>query len=240
MKTTPLLALALFVCGMSAAAAQDVAQAAATTDATANVLAGTTPTKFLNNYTRLTPSLSSNNDFQSYTAVGVSARSLGRVVIMPIITFPENATFPYIDRATMAELQSELMAEVNKVMQDKSIVVATPDQADSIIQLAVTGVTAVEPDRRPRDYLPFRLITRPIKDATMGKEQEIRVTLELRIRNAKTNQTIFESLTRANGKTMGRADESNLRADIKELDPVLDTWTAQFRKSIATLQAAGK
>lgn len=191
---------------------------------------------FLSDYTRLTPSLSPKNDFQSYTSQEAAGHQLGRVYLTPLTAFPENANFEYIDRATMAALESKFDADLRTKLNEKVILVPTPEQADTIIQMAVTGVTSDEPSRKVRDFLPLRLITKPIKDATMGKEQEVLVTMEMKITNVKTHQVIFESLDRAKGKTMGRTSDENLHADIKELQPVIDSWATKISKSITKLQ----
>jgi hypothetical protein len=117
------------------------------------------------------------------------------------------------------------------------ILVTTPEQADTIIELAVTGVTAVEPNRKLVDFMPLRLITKPIKDATMGKQQEVLMTLEMKMINVKTREVAYESLTRAKGKTMGRTKDEDLHTDIKELEPVIDDWTSKISKEIGKLQA---
>jgi len=191
---------------------------------------------FLTDYTRLTPALSSRNDFQSYTAPDALGHQLGRVYLQPLVSFPDNANFEYIDRATMAALQSKFNTDLATELQEKVILVSTPEQADTILQMAVTRVAADVPSRKPRDFLPLKLITNPIKNATMGKQQEVLVTLEMKILSVKTNQIIFESLERAKGKTMGRTSDENLHADITDLEPVIAAWTKKISKSIGVLQ----
>jgi hypothetical protein len=200
-------------------------------------VAPTTPTGFLTDYTRLTPALSPRSDFQSYTAQDAAGRPLGRVYIKPLASYPENASFEYIDRATLAAFESKFDGELNTHVNEKVILVTTPEQADTIIELAVTGVTAVEPNRKLVDFMPLRLITKPIKDATMGKQQEVLMTLEMKMINVKTREVAYESLTRAKGKTMGRTKDEDLHTDIKELEPVIDDWTSKISKEIGKLQA---
>lgn len=227
MNIRHLLAAPLFVLSISTAMAQDQPQATARPAA-----AG-----FLSDYTRLTPSLSPKNDFQSYTAAGAKDQQLGRVYIAPIVSFPADVAFEYIDRATLSALESKFYTDVSAALNPNLILVNTPEQADTVVQMAITAVSADEPGRKPRDFLPFRLISKPIKDATMGKEQEVLVTMEMKIRTVKSNQIIFESLNRAKGKTMGRTEDPDLHANIKELEPAIESWTKQVVKSVTALQS---
>ena len=223
MKLRCLLAIPCFLLCFSSAMAQDAVPA--------------TPTGFLTDYTRLTPNLSSKNDFQSYTAQNAADLPLGRVYIKPLASYPDNANFNYIDRATLAAFESKFDAELAGTVNEKLILVPTPEQADTIIELAVTDVTAVEPSRKVIDFLPLRLITKPIKDAAMGKQQEVLMTLEMKMTNVKTRQVEYESLARAKGKTMGRTKDEDLHADIKELEPVIESWTGRISKEITKLQS---
>jgi hypothetical protein len=221
MKFNHLFALPFFLIFMTTCSAQGVPQ----------------PTPgFLTDYTRLTPALSSINGAQTYTAPDASGHPLGRVYIQPLVSYPDSINFEYIDRATMAALQSQFNAALATELQKQVILVSTPELADTILKMAVTGVTADVPRRKPRDLLPLKLITNPIKNATEGKQQEVLVTIEMKILNVKSNKIIFESLARAKGKTMGRTGDEDLHADIKELEPVIDTWTNKISKWVSALQ----
>jgi hypothetical protein len=182
------------------------------------------PSGFLSDYSRLTPDLSIESDLHSYIAPEAAVRHLGNVYITPLTSYPENANFEFIDRATLAELESKFNASLNAHLGGKITLVSTPELADTIIQMAVTEVKAIEPNRKVIDFLPIRLITKPIKDAAMGKQQEIVVTIEMKMRDVKTDKIIYESVESAKGKTMGRTGDANLHANSKELDPVIDSW----------------
>ncbi len=206
------------------------------TSALAQDLPKPTPTGFLSDYALLSPSLTSDANFHSYTTPSALGRPLGRVYIQPLTSYPEDAQFNYIDRATLAALASKFDAALNANLTGKIILVPTPDQADTVVQMAVTAVAAVEPNRGVVDYLPIRLITKPIKDAAMGKQQEVVVTMEMKMRDAKSDQVIYESLATTTGKTMGRSGDQVLRADMKTLDPVIEAWTEKVAQSLTKLQ----
>lgn len=189
---------------------------------------------FLSDYSRLTPFPSSGESkLLNYIAPG--QHHLGHIYIAPVSSYPTDANFSLIDRATLAALTSQFETQLRTKLKQHFSLVDTVEQADSTITMAVTAVTAIEPKRKPRDYLPFRLITKPIKDATMGKQQELLVTLEMRIDDSKTKQVIFESLQTEPSKKIGRTDDTDLHADIKSLAPVIEGWVNHVNAAISRI-----
>jgi hypothetical protein len=193
-----------------------------------------TPTGFLSDYTRLIPDETAKDNYFHYTAPEDLSRKLGKIYFLPVATFPIDATFKLVDRPTIDQTMAALDQILRKKITDKATLVATPEEADTTIQIVVTAITTEDASRSLIDFVPLRLLTKPLKDAAMGKEQEVVVTLEMSIRDAKTNQILFEAVHRSAGKNIGRADDADLKATEKDLSPVIDIWTNKIVREIIT------
>jgi len=196
--------------------------------------AGVVPTGFLSDYTRLVPDETAKDNYFHYTAPEDISRKLGKIYFMPVATFPADANFKLVDRPTLEQTMAALDQILRKKLTDKATLVATPEEADTTVQIVVTMISTEDAGRSLIDFIPLRLLTKPIKDAAMGKVQEVVVTLEMSIRDSKTNQILFEAVHRSAGKNIGRADDPDLKATEKDLSPVIDIWTNKIVHEIIT------
>ena len=193
-----------------------------------------TPTGFLTDYSRLVADKNDSDNYFHYTAPEDLNRKLGKIYFMPITTYPTDVDFKLVDKPVLAKSMDALDQILRKKIAEKATLVATPEEADTIVQMVVTAVATVDAGRKPIDFIPLRLLTKPIKDAAMGKEQQVVVTLEASIRDAKTNHVLFEAVHRSQGKNIGRSDDANLKATQKDLAPVIDVWTNKIVNEIIT------
>lgn len=193
-----------------------------------------TPTGFLSDYNRLVAEESTKDNYFHYTAPEDIDRKLGKVYFMPITTFPADASFKFVDRPTLDQTMSALDQILRNKLTEKATLVSTQDEADTTVQIVVTEITTENAGRSWYDYIPLRLLTKPIKDAAMGKEQEVVMTLEMSVRDAKSNQILFEAVHRSAGKNIGRSDDTNLKATEEDLSPIIDIWTNKIVSEIIT------
>ncbi len=192
-----------------------------------------TPTGFLSDYARLMPDKTAKDNYFHYTTPEGVARKMGKIYFMPITGYPADVNFQLVDKPVLDETMTAFDQLLRKKLEGKATLVGTPDEADTTVQMVVTAVATVDAGRAAIDFIPLRLLTKPLKDAAMGKEQQIVVTLEMSIRDSKTGHVLYEAVHRSEGKNIGRSDDKKqLKATGKELSPVIDSWTDKIVNEI--------
>ena len=192
-----------------------------------------TPNGFLSDYSRLVLDPRSADNYFHYTPPEALGRKVGKIYFLKITIYPEDKQFDLIDRPTADAMMEKLDQILRKKLKEKNLLADTPEQADTIIQVAATEAKAIDAGRDVIDFIPLRLLTKPIKDAAMGKQQQIVVTLEMLMRDAKTNQIVFEAVHHTAGKNIGRTGDPKLQANSKSLEPVVDVWTNKIVSEFA-------
>jgi len=194
------------------------------------------PSGFLSHYDKLVPDPRSSDNYFHYSAPAPTKRKVGKIYFLPLTTFPENKEFEVIDRVTVDAMLSKLDEVLRKKLAGKATLVNTAEEADTIVQIAATGAKTIDASRDVIDYIPLRLVTKPLKDAAMGKQQQVVVTLEMMMRDATTHEPVFEAIHHTAGKNIGRTGDAKLQANIDALRPVVDKWTDNIVKEIISPQ----
>ncbi|MFZ6689551.1 DUF3313 family protein [Undibacterium sp. SXout11W] len=188
---------------------------------------------FLNDYSKLVLDPRSADNYFHFTPPEAKGRKVGKIYFQAIKSYPEDKQFDLIDRPTVDAMMDKLDQILRKKLKEKNLLAETPEQADTIVQIAATEAKTADAGRDVIDYIPLRLLTKPVKDAAMGKQQQIVVTLEMLMRDAKTNQIVFEAVHHSAGKNIGRTGDAKLQANMKSLEPVVDVWTNKIVNEIA-------
>ncbi|MBC3863708.1 DUF3313 family protein [Undibacterium jejuense] len=188
---------------------------------------------FLSEYSRLVLDPRSADNYFHYTPPEALGRKVGKIYFLKIKSYPEDKQFDLIDKSTADAMMEKLDQVLRHKLKDKNLLVDTPEQADTIVQIAATEAKTIDAGRDVIDFIPLRLLTKPIKDAAMGKQQQIVVTLEMSMRDAKTRQIVFEAVHHSAGKNIGRTGDTKLQANMKSLEPVVDAWTNKIVNEIA-------
>ncbi|MFZ6863733.1 DUF3313 family protein [Undibacterium sp. Ji67W] len=194
---------------------------------------GVTSNGFLSDYSKLVLDPRSANNYFHYAPPEARGRKVGKIYFQAIKSYPEDKQFELIDRPTVDAMMEKLDQILRKKLKEKNLLADAPEQADTIVQIAATEARTVDAGREVIDYIPLRLLSKPIKDAAMGKQQQIVVTLEMLMRDAKTNQIVFEAVHHSAGKNIGRTGDAKLQANMKSLEPVVDVWTNKIVNEIA-------
>jgi hypothetical protein len=162
---------------------------------------------------------------------------LGRVshdlCIPPVVRFPADARFDGIDDALVAEVLTQADTQLRAQLGARYKLTTSPDDADAVLQVAVTGVALQPEGKTALDLIPLRLITGPIKDAALGKSLEAAATFELRLSAAGAARPWRESLYQLKGKAIGRGDDAKTRISANALKPAIERWAAALADQIA-------
>jgi len=195
-------------------------------------VAQTASSGFLSDYTRLMKEGSIRDRHLGYTEPAAAGRQIQTLCILPLVRFPADARFEGIDDPSvvylMAHADARLRAQLGTRFQLKTV----PEEADAVLQVALTGVGMQPEGKTALDLVPLRLVTGPIKDAALGKALEAVATFELRLSAAGAARPWREALYSIRGKSIGRADDARTQITAESLKPAIDRWASALAEQI--------
>jgi hypothetical protein len=217
--TTSLILFGLMVSLPGVAEARtDGAAAPPNTEVSARAQAGT---GFLSDYDRLEKRGRPRARYLVYTAAGADDRSVKRVYLQPVEIYPSDAVLDGVDPSLVVDALAYLDAQLRAELLDRMTLTPTPEQADVVVQVAVTAIAAQEKSRTLIDVVPMRLVTNAVKDAALGEAMVTAATLEVRITDAQSGAVLREALQHLSGEGIGRAGDDDTRIGLAELKPAL-------------------
>jgi hypothetical protein len=140
--------------------------------------------------------------------------------------FPTHARFDGLGTETQARIASYLQQAIEQQFRQRGLL--ANGQADIQLRVAITAVAAVDPDMKPWDFLPVRLLTKPIKDGVLGAPKLAAATLEVRATESRTGEVLSESVRMDNGNSIGRQTQGVSVVTFESLHGVLDQWAASL------------
>jgi hypothetical protein len=189
---------------------------------------------FLSDYARLQSAGGPRDRYLTYRDPAASGVRGSSVYLHPVSRHPAGARFEDVDEAVVAELLAFADAQLRAQLGARLKLVAAPASADIAVQAALTGVGSQPAGKTVLDVVPLRLITNPIKDATLGKALEAAATLEVRLSPAASSRPLRESLYHLTGEDIGRAADPKTRIDANALKPAIERWARALADQIAT------
>jgi len=127
---------------------------------------------------------------------------------------------------TQASILAYLDHAIRQRLQDKALLASSTGQADIQLRVAITSVSAADPAMKPWDYLPARLLMKPVKDGIMGAPKVAAATLEEQSLDAHTGTVLTESVRKDDGGSIGRQKKGASVVTLDSLRPVLDQWAS--------------
>jgi hypothetical protein len=152
------------------------------------------------------------------------AEKVTRVHVMPAQLFPQNVSFPDVDAQTVRSALQYLDRKPRADMAQHFTVVDSADQAQLVFRPAVTRIAAVEQGMKPLDFIPIRLVAKPLKDAVLGTPQQSAAVLEVLTIDPRDNTVVHASYRPGVGKPVGREGSADDRVSLESIQPVIDEW----------------
>lgn len=149
--------------------------------------------------------------------------------------FPAAVRFNGLGSETQANILAYLDRAIRQQLQKNALLAGDSEQPDIRLRVAITAVAASDPGMKPWDFLPFRLLTKPIKDGVLGAPKVASATLEVQAVDARTGAVLSESVRADNGKSIGREKHGVSVVTFESLRAVLDQWAL----SVASGQVPG-
>ncbi|MBM4228617.1 MAG: DUF3313 domain-containing protein [Gammaproteobacteria bacterium] len=181
----------------------------------------TSKVAFLEDYGRLAPKGLPRNRYLSFTASGAEGREVSQVHLLPITRFPPEASFPDIDEAVVAESLTFLDRQVRARFDGKVSIAAKEKPADVELAVVISGISIQEKGFKPTDLVPARIVVNRVKKRLLGDSLVAAVTVQLKLKDAKTGEILRESFRHFAGKGIGHSKDDDLEVTFEALEPAL-------------------
>jgi len=170
----------------------------------------------------------SGTRYLSSGPVGFKGEKIDRVYVEPSRVFPIGVRFPSIDEATTTRSLQYLDTTLRAQLVKHFTVVDAPEKAQLVIRPALTRIAAVEEGMKPLDFVPVRLVTKPLKDAVLGTPQKAAAVLEVLMVDPRNGSVVNAAYRPATGKETGRSGAGGEKVSFDAVKPVLDEWATSI------------
>lgn len=182
--------------------------------------------KFLTDYVQLQKSKDAQGHVYFTRCMARSTAHDHATYAVSVSYFPVDARFAGLGAETQANVLVYLEHAIRQRMQEKALLASSADQADIRLRVAITSVSTADPAMKPWDFLPFRLLAKPVKDEIMGAPKVASATLEEQTLDARTSAILNESMREDDGKSIGRQKQGVSVVTFESLRSVLDQWAS--------------
>lgn len=183
---------------------------------------------FLVDYTRLQESKDAQGNVYFTHRMAMPAPRDHLTYAVSVGYFPVDARFAGLSAQAQASILDYLDHAIRQRLQVKALLASSTDQADVQLRVAITSVSAADPGMKPWDFLPFRLLTKPVKDGIMGAPKVATATLEAQVLDARTHGVLNESVRKDDGGSIGRQKKGVSIVTLESLRKVLDQWASSM------------
>ncbi len=181
---------------------------------------------FLTDYGQLTEARKLRHTYRTFKAPGSGSFKSAKAFLKPVLIFPADSKFIGVDADITAQvleyLEQNLRVKIAKAVE----LVDSPEQADVVIEAALTDISTQAEGKTVLDFTPIGLVKNTVQTAMDGKALQPVVRIELRVGNRDLDKVLLESVHRYAGKGIGRTDKAATRISFESLVPSLNDWVA--------------
>lgn len=177
--------------------------------------------QFLEDYGRLQPKGLPRNRYLSFTANGAEGREITKVHLLPITRFPSGTSFPDIEEPVVAESLTFLDRQVRSRFGKKVQIVGKDAATDAELSVVISGISIQEKGFKPTDLVPARIVVNRVKKRLLGDSLVAAVTVQLKLKDAKSGEILRESFRHFAGKGVGHSKDDDLEVTFEKLEPAL-------------------
>ncbi len=181
---------------------------------------------FLTDYGQLTEARKLRHTYRTFKAPGSGSFKSAKAFLKPVLIFPADSKFIGVDADITAQvleyLEQNLRVKIAKAVE----LVDSPEQADVVIEAALTDISTQAEGKTVLDFTPIGLVKNTVQTAMDGKALQPVVRIELRVGNRDLDKVLLESVHRYAGKGIGRTDKAATRVSFESLVPSLNDWVA--------------
>ena len=191
------------------------------------------PSGFLPDYARLNP-VPGKEGRLAWLAPDAELRAYKRFILQPLtITIDPDAQYRGIEADVMQRLAAIYQTAFTRVLSPEYPVVDQPGPGVALCRFAITGVTPVSPQFRPRDALPFMAAFNVVRTATGTSARVARVSAEIECEDSLTQKLLLEAVVTGVGT---KQFAENQPIEWSQVEPVLTGWAQDFKDRLNSVQ----
>ena len=191
------------------------------------------PSGFLPDYSRLKPVPGKPGRF-AWLAPDPELRGYNRFIMQPLtITLDPDAQNRGFEADVMQRLAAIYQTAFARVLSPEYPVVDQPGRGVALCRFAITGVTPVSPQFRPRDALPFMAAFNVARAASGTSARVARVSAEIECEDSLTQKLLLEAVVTGVGTKQFAENQPIMWTDV---EPVLSGWAQDFKDRLNTVQ----
>jgi len=177
---------------------------------------------FLKDYSLLQQAQdAAGNSVERYVNPKLSAGSYSKIMIDPVVYFPEPKPTDKVDAATLAQIKSYLTETLNQKVGAKGALADAPGPGVIRMRVAITAVAAQKPGLKPYELVPIGFLISRMKTPTLDAV----VNVEVELLDSVTGELLGEVVKQGTGNQLATTPDAKLT--FAEVQPVLDIWSTQ-------------
>ena len=147
-----------------------------------------------------------------YISPSFNPASYSEVMIDPVIAFPQPKPTEQVSLDTVRTLQSKMTALLEESFAQVLPVTRTTKAGVIRVQTAISGVNLSNKALAVYQYIPIALVAATINTATGGRDQEVRLYIEMQVVDAQSNEVLAVAVREISGEDLETA-KAKLEAD---------------------------
>ena len=191
------------------------------------------PSGFLPDYARLKP-VPGKEGRLAWLAPDPELRGYKRFILQPLtIATDPDAQYTGLEADVVQRLAAIYLTAFARVLSPEYPVVDQPGPGVALCRFAITGVTPISPQFRPRDALPFMAAFNVVRSATGNAARVARVSAEIQCEDSLTQKLLLEAVVTGVGTKQFAENQPIMWSDV---EPVLTGWAQDFKDRLNTVQ----
>ena len=177
---------------------------------------------FLKDYSQLQQQQdSAGNPVQRYINSKLSSGTYKKILIEPVVYYPEAKPSDKVDAATLDQIKSYLTEQLVKLIGGKVPVVDAPAADVVRMRVAITGVAAQKPGLKPYELVPIGFLVSRLKTQQLDSV----VNVEAELLDSVSGELLGEVVKQGTGTQINATPDSKLT--FADVQAVLDGWATQ-------------
>jgi Protein of unknown function (DUF3313) len=177
---------------------------------------------FLKDYSLLQQAQdAAGNQVQRYSNPKLSAGGYSKIMIDPVVYYPEPQPSDKVDAETLEQIKGYLIQTLNQKVGAKAALVDGPGPGVVRMRAAITAVAAQKPGLKPYELIPIGFLVSRLKTPVLDAV----VNVEVELVDSVSGELLGEVVKQGTGNQLGAAADSKLT--FAEVQPVLDAWSTQ-------------
>jgi hypothetical protein len=158
---------------------------------------------------------------QRYINPKLASGTYKKILIEPVVYYPEAQPSEKVDAATLAQIKSYLTEQLRQRVGGKIPVVDEPAADVVRMRVAIAGVAAQKPGLKPYELVPIGFLVSRMKTQKLDSV----VNVEAELRDSVSGELLGEVVKQGVGNQVDASPDAKL--NFSDVQPILDGWATQ-------------